>query len=443
MQDIKFGTDGIRAEVNKGLTPEIAYKVGMALALFLSDKLGTKKVLIAKDTRKSGDMLVCALCSGLMAYGVDVDFAGILPTPALAFLTRELGYNCGVMITASHNAHNYNGIKVFNENGGKFDAENCLKLEKLCDIKTNYAPFDKVGQLNKVEIERKYISFLKRNAVKVGFSLCIDCANGATSDIAKKIFCTCSNEVKMLSTSKQSELVNYKCGATDLNLLSEYVKEYNYSVGFAFDGDGDRIMAVDEKGEVVDGDELIFIIAKYLKERKRLSFNTVVGTVMTNYGVQASLNNIGIKLVREKVGDKYIQMNMQKNGYKLGGEQSGHIIIGDKSATGDGILTALMIIKIMNHEGKSLNELKSIIKKYPQKLTNVAVSEFNKDLIIHSESLREKVAKCEGELAGEGRILVRQSGTENLIRVLVEGENVKLINSISIEISSEINKLNS
>lgn len=438
--EIKFGTDGIRAEVNKGLTPEIAYKVGCALALFLSEK-DVKTVLIAKDTRKSCDMLMCALSSGLMAHGVSVHYASFLPTPALAYLTKKFCYSAGVMITASHNAHNYNGIKIFNSEGLKFSTSDCLSLEKISKCAYPLAHCGEVGEFNHVNLSSHYVRFLKRKLRKYNFPICFDCANGVTSDFARRVFCNISNNVKFIFTSKESESVNYKCGATDLTALSKYVLDNGYKVGFAFDGDGDRIIAVDERGEVVDGDELVYIIAKYLLNKGRLRYKTVVGTVMTNYGVQASLTELGIKLVREQVGDKYIQRNLVKNGFVLGGEQSGHIIISNKSVTGDGLLVACEILNILRESGKNLFELKNEIKKFPQKQVNIAVSGEMKDYIIKNDELISLVNRAENELSGFGRVLVRASGTENVIRVLVEGEDNKLINVICREICKTINKL--
>lgn len=438
--DIKFGTDGIRAEVNKGLTPEIAYKVGGALALFLSNNK-INSVLIAKDTRKSCDMLMCALSSGLMAYGVNVDYAKFLPTPALAYLTKKFNYSAGVMITASHNTHNYNGIKIFSSDGQKFSTNDCLRLEQISKCVYPLCHFSKVGELQHVSLSSHYIKFLKSKVKKYDFPICFDCANGVTSDFAKRVFSNVSSDVKFLFTSKVSENVNLKCGATNVSSLSMFVKEYGYKVGFAFDGDGDRIIAVDEKGEVVDGDDIVYIIARYLHSRKRLKYNTVVGTVMTNYGVQASLSELGVKLIREQVGDKYIQRNMMKNGYVLGGEQSGHVILKSKSSTGDGMLVAIELLNIMKEGGKSLYELKQQIKKFPQKQVNIPVDSLSKEYIVKNEELINIISRAENELAGFGRVLVRASGTENVIRVLVEGENAKLVNSICNEICLCIYKL--
>ena len=437
--DIKFGTDGIRAEVNKGLTPEIAYKVGSALALFLKEKVN-KRVLVARDTRKSCDMLMCALSSGLMSQGVDVHFASYLPTPALSYLTKKFGYDAGVMITASHNTHNYNGIKIFNEDGLKYKTSQCLELENISRQNNKFVHFTKVGEFTHVNLAAEYIKLLKNKLKKCSFKICFDCANGVTSLFAKKIFSKLDN-VSFISTSCESELVNVKCGATDIKKLSHFVKGNQFDVGFAFDGDGDRVIAVDEKGECVDGDELLYIIARDFLARKKLKKKVVVGTVMTNYGVQASLADLGIMLIREQVGDKYIQHNMIANGYSVGGEQSGHIIINGSNPTGDGMLVACEVLNIMRRSNKSLHELKSLIKKFPQKKENVVVSPSKKEYVINNEEVKDLVSKCENELAGYGRVLVRASGTENLIRVLVEGENSRLVNGINNKIVKKIKEV--
>lgn len=445
MYTVKFGTDGIRAIVNQGLTNDVAYKTGCALALFLREENKSPTVVVGLDTRKSGQMLQSALVSGLMCYGVNVVTVGKLSTPALAYITKRKQFDAGVMITASHNSHEYNGIKIFDKRGSKLSTQACLLIERYATLLDSYSSVkpEEIGQFSHNEkLLNLYQRFLYRNAIKFNKKVYIDCANGVTLNIAKRTFGNYCENLLIMGDSQVSEDVNKNCGATSTTALCKKVVESKSYCGFAFDGDGDRIIAVDENGKVVDGDDILIIIGTYLKEKHQLSHNTIVGTVMTNYGAQATLKELGINLVRVQVGDKYVQYEMSKNGYVLGGEQSGHIIIGNYVATGDGVFTALMLMKIMVESGKSLSELASNIKKFPQVLTNVQIAPQNKDIILESNQLKDVLERAEEELLFKGRVLVRASGTESLIRVLVEGESKSQIEKISEKIVKTIKELN-
>lgn len=442
MNTIKFGTDGIREVVNKGLTVEVAYKLGCALALYLLEENKNPKVFIGEDTRKSCAMLKSGLVSGLLSYGVDCICLGVVTTPALAFITKKYNANSGIMITASHNSKEYNGFKIFDSTGSKIDIKTSLILERYALILGNFEPKDyqNVGalfsDLSKLNI---YIKHLKKKLKPNNYKICFDCANGTTNLIVSKIF---GHDSIVCGNVLESELVNFKCGATNLKNLQKKVVCGGYDIGFAFDGDGDRIMVVNRFGEVVDGDEILFIIAKYLKSRGQLKKNTVVGTVVTNYGVEKTFAYNGINLIRQQVGDKFIHLEMKRKGYVLGGEQSGHIILGNETTTGDGVLTAIMILNIMNEKNKQIDELTSEILKFNQSLINVPIKQENKDFIIQNYDFNEFLTSLEDEISYNGRILVRPSGTENVIRVLVEGEDKLLCESYAKQIEKKIITLN-
>lgn len=444
MYTVKFGTDGIRAIVNQGLTNEIAYKSGCALALFLREENKRPTIVIGVDTRKSGQMLQCAFVSGLMNYGVNVVAVGKVSTPALAYITKRKQFDAGVMITASHNSHEFNGIKIFDKRGAKLSTQTCLLIERYALLVDSFSPVkpEDIGTfIHNEKLINLYLRFLYRNAIKFDKKIYVDCANGVTLNISNRVFGKYAQNLNIIGDSQLSEDVNKNYGATSTTNLQKAIVDNKAYCGFAFDGDGDRIIAVDEYGEIVDGDDILIIIGTYLKNKRQLPHNTIVGTVMTNYGAEATMKELGIKLVRQQVGDKYVQYEMRKNGYSLGGEQSGHIIIGNYVATGDGVFTALMLMKIMEETGRSLSQLASSIKKFPQIQTNVKIEETNKDIILNSPKLQELIERAEEELLFKGRVLVRASGTESLIRVLVEGENKFLIEKISEAIVKTVKEL--
>lgn len=440
MQEVKFGTDGIRDIVNKGLTAKVAYDSGCALALYLRETVTKPLVVVGHDTRQSADMLVTALCSGLMSYGVNVVYVGKLTTPAVSFITAKNGADAGVMITASHNTYEYNGIKIFNRFGEKIGMQSTNILEKYAKAldKYNLCSCDEIGVMtfDKGALN-SYLKFLKRKIKPNNKKIAFDCANGATNFVVPKV-CSLYKNAIFLGGSTVSCMVNKGNGVMDMKDLQATVLKGGLDVGFAFDGDGDRIYAVDEKGKILDGDDILAIIAIYLKRNNKLKYDTVVGTVMTNYGIEATLKAKGIKFIRQHVGDRFVLAEMKRNGYNLGGEQSGHIIIGDKLNTGDGVLTAINLLNIMDETNMSLNELARELKRFPAELVNVEVNSDNKDYILSSLDLQDFINDLEQELGYKGRILVRASGTENKIRILVEGEDRKLIRSIAETIKYKI-----
>ncbi|MBQ8749781.1 MAG: phosphoglucosamine mutase [Clostridia bacterium] len=442
MNTVKFGTDGIRAVVNEDLTVETAYKLGCALALYLLEEEGKPIVYIGEDTRKSCAMLKSGLLAGLLSYGIDCVCLGIITTPSLAYITKKNKANAGIMITASHNAEQYNGFKVFDSSGQKIDIKTALVLERYAQIISHFKPkvAKEVGTLKNDNSKIKnYLSHLRHKIKENKFKVCFDCANGTTNFIIGKIF----NPNQIVSGNEvESSLVNLNCGATDLKKLQIKVVQEGYDVGFAFDGDGDRVMAVSKSGRVVDGDEILYIIAKYLKMQGKLKRSTVVGTVVTNYGVEKSLSNIGINLVRQQVGDKFINLEMKRKGYNLGGEQSGHIIIGNETTTGDGVLVAITLLNIMNELNADLEDLTKEIIKFNQSAINVEIKQENKDYIMQNYDFNEFLSRLEDEMSYNGRILVRASGTESLIRVLVEGESKSMCESVAKQIEKRILTLN-
>ena len=439
---IKFGTDGIRAIVGEKLNATTGYNLGRSLALFLLEEKETPTVYVGQDTRQSGDMLKCALLSGLLSFGVNCVDLGIVTTPALAYITKKQKADAGIMITASHNASEYNGFKIFDKTGSKIDIKTSLILERYSQILCNFKPKGacEVGRLSKDENKLKnYITHLKKKIKQTNIKFCFDCANGTTNKVVGKIFpsnlIVCGNKV-------ESSLVNFECGATNLRNLQKAVIEGGYNVGFAFDGDGDRIMAVSESGRIVDGDEILCILAKYFKNKGVLKNNTVVGTIVTNYGVDKTLQNLGIVLVRQQVGDKFIHMEMKRKNYNLGGEQSGHIIIGNQSTTGDGVLVAITLLNIMGELHKGLDELCGDIIKFSQCAINVPIDSENKDYIMQNYEFNEFLSKLEDELSYNGRILVRPSGTESVIRIMVEGDNEIMCQNFAKQIEKRVVALN-
>lgn len=430
-----FGTDGIRRIANTELTPELVYKVAKAGAYVLgkhTDK--APLILIGKDTRLSGSLIESAMSAGFLSYGANVIHLGVLPTPAVAYLTRKLNADASVVISASHNPYEHNGIKFFSNKGMKIDdsieeeIEEVMESGKLDEIR---AVGDKVGTDEyRKELKEEYVNFfienfsdeIKKNLTD-DYIVGIDTANGATYKVAEEVFTKLGIKYKIISNSPNGVNINKDCGSTHLENLQKLVKENKLSLGIAYDGDGDRCLAVDENGEVIDGDITLAIISNYLKKQNKLNKDTVVATVMSNLGLNkyAEANNLDLK--QTKVGDRYVLEEMLKNGYNLGGEQSGHIILLDYNPTGDGILTSLMLIMIMLKEKKKASEMKSIINIYPQVLVNAKVSSDKKMKYTEDKEINEAITKLEEEFNGSGRVLIRPSGTESLIRVMIEGED--------------------
>ncbi|MCG0275393.1 MAG: phosphoglucosamine mutase [Thermosediminibacteraceae bacterium] len=442
MSERLFGTDGVRGIANKELTPLLAYQLGRAGAYVLSETHDKPTVVVGKDTRISGDMLEAALIAGICSVGANVIRVGIVPTPAVAFLTRHFGADAGVVISASHNPVEYNGIKFFNSEGFKLPDAMEDQIEALIRdsdrIKSPIGP--EVGKVFTEDGIRPYAEFIKSIVDRdfTGMKIAIDCANGAAYRIAPLVFRELGAEVFVINDRPDGCNINVNCGSTHPEVISQFVREVEADVGLSFDGDADRLIAVDEKGQVVNGDYIMAVCAEYMNRKGLLKKGTVVATVMSNMGFEVALKKAGIKTVRTKVGDRYVLEEMLKGGYNLGGEQSGHIIFLDHNTTGDGILTAVKLLSIMVQEAKPLSELRSIMKDYPQTLVNVKVKD--KAGYSKSKKIKEAVEEAEALLGENGRVVVRPSGTEPLIRVMVEGEDEKVINELAHRLAEVIRK---
>ncbi len=424
-----FGTDGIRGIAGESLTADLSFKVGKALGKLLTEKKDHPKVVIGRDTRISCDMIEHALTAGLTSTGVNVMTVGTIPTPAIAYLTKTIETDSGIMISASHNPYQDNGIKIFGPDGFKLTDEQELEIESLIDNSEQIknASFEKIGKVyGGNELTQKYIQHIKQSISGdlSEIKIALDCANGATTGVAPFIFGDLEADIETIGCQSNGVNINDNVGSTKIETISEFVKENNVDVGFAFDGDGDRVLAVDANGNIVDGDKIMFILAKHLKEQGELKDNMVVSTVMSNIGFYKAIEENGLQSVKTAVGDRYVVEEMRKNDYSLGGEQSGHIVLMNYATTGDGILTAVKLANIIKTSGKSLEELASEVSIYPQKLVNIKVVD-KKTAMEDSEILAE-CEKVEKELEGNGRILLRASGTENLIRVMVEASSDEL-----------------
>ena len=443
-----FGTDGIRKIAGSDLTPELAYKVARASAyVFGKDKETSPTILIGRDTRISGTLIESAMVAGFLSMGANVKLLGVAPTPAVAYLTRTLNFDAGVVISASHNSFEFNGIKFFSTKGIKFPDSTEEEIEKFMDsdiLKECYAKDEKIGvATNEEELIDKYIDFLydifkdKINA-NSNLKVCLDAANGATYKVAKKIYDKLGINYHIISDSPNGININDNCGSTHLENLKDYVIKNKCSIGFAYDGDGDRCLAVDEKGNTIDGDQIMALLANYLMKDGKLSKNALVATVMSNLGLTkfASVNNI--ELIRTKVGDRYVVEEMLNNGYNLGGEQSGHIILLDYNPTGDGILTSLMVIACLLEKNETVTDALSIITIYPQVLVNAKVKEERKHDYMTDPEIKKSIDALEEEFAGNGRVLIRPSGTEPLVRVMIEGSDKEYITEKATELAKFI-----
>ena len=424
-----FGTDGIRGIAGESLTADLSFKVGKALGKLLTEKKEHPKVVIGRDTRISCDMIEHALTAGLTSTGVNVMTVGTIPTPAIAYLTKTIETDSGIMISASHNPYQDNGIKIFGPDGFKLTDEQELEIESLIDNseKIKNASFEKIGKVyGGNELTQKYIQHIKQSITGdlSDIKIALDCANGATTGVAPFIFGDLEADIETIGCQPNGVNINDNVGSTKIETISEFVKENNVDVGFAFDGDGDRVLAVDAKGNIIDGDKIMFILAKHLKEQGELKDNMVVSTVMSNIGFYKAIEENGLQSVKTAVGDRYVVEEMRKNDYSLGGEQSGHIVLMNYATTGDGILTAVKLANIIKTSGKSLEELASEVNIYPQKLVNIKV--VDKKAAMEDSDILAECEKVEKELEGNGRILLRASGTENLIRVMVEASSDEL-----------------
>lgn len=424
-----FGTDGIRGIAGESLTADLSFKVGKALGKLLTEKKEHPKVVIGRDTRISCDMIEQALTAGLTSTGVNVMTVGTIPTPAIAYLTKTIETDSGIMISASHNPYQDNGIKIFGPDGFKLTDEQELEIESLIDNSEQIknASFEKIGKLyGGSELSQKYVQHIKQSISGdlSNIKIALDCANGATTGVAPYIFGDLEADIETIGCQPNGININDNVGSTKIDTISAFVKENNVDVGFAFDGDGDRVLAVDANGNIVDGDKIMFILAKHLKEQGELKDNMVVSTVMSNIGFYKAIEENGLQSVKTAVGDRYVVEEMRNNNYSLGGEQSGHIILMNYATTGDGILTAVKLASIIKSTGKSLEELASEVSIYPQKLVNIKV--IDKKAAMEDSEILAECEKVEKELEGNGRILLRASGTENLIRVMVEASSDEL-----------------
>ena len=424
-----FGTDGIRGIAGESLTADLSFKVGKALGKLLTEKKEHPKVVIGRDTRISCDMIEQALTAGLTSTGVNVMTVGTIPTPAIAYLTKTIETDSGIMISASHNPYQDNGIKIFGPDGFKLTDEQELEIESLIDNSEQIknASFEKIGKLyGGSELSQKYVQHIKQSISGdlSNIKIALDCANGATTGVAPYIFGDLEADIETIGCQPNGININDNVGSTKIDTISAFVKENNVDVGFAFDGDGDRVLAVDANGNIVDGDKIMFILAKHLKEQGELKDNMVVSTVMSNIGFYKAIEENGLQSVKTAVGDRYVVEEMRKNDYSLGGEQSGHIVLMNYATTGDGILTAVKLANIIKSTGKSLEELASEVSIYPQKLVNIKV--IDKKAAMEDSEILAECEKVEKELEVNGRILLRASGTENLIRVMVEASSDEL-----------------
>ena len=440
-----FGTDGYRGEANVDLTADDAFRVGKFLAYYFSE--GGKKecrIVIGKDTRRSSYMFEYALSAGITAAGADAYLMHVTTTPSVSFIARAEDFSCGVMISASHNPFYDNGLKVINGNGEKVSDDFIEEIEAYLDGKTEEIPLakgEKIGRTVDFFAGRnRYIGYLISLATHSfkGRKVALDCANGSASSVAKAVFDALGADTHVLSNTPNGYNINENCGSTHIEVLQDYVRNSDCEIGFAYDGDADRCLAVDSEGNLVDGDMILYLCGKNLKKKGQLQGNTIVTTVMSNFGLYKILEAEGISYEKTKVGDRYVYENMAENNYDLGGEQSGHIIFMRHATTGDGILTSIKLMEVLLEEKKSLKDCLSDYRKFPQVLENVRVTD--KALAENNPAVQSAVKKVEEKLLGTGRILLRASGTEPLIRVMVEAEKEELCREYAEEVIAVMKK---
>lgn len=438
-----FGTDGIRGIANDELDCSLAYRLGAALVTKLANS-NDFTVLIGKDTRRSGDMLEAALCAGITSAGGNALSAGTVPTPAVAFLVNSGRADLGVMISASHNPAEYNGLKVFGANGVKLPdslEEEIEELMESCEFR--FAPADETGTVKAdpellSEYERHVASVLVPDGKKI--KVLFDCSNGSASVCAPDIFDLDGVEADFVNCHPDGKNINLNCGSTHIEELSETVVKGGYDIAFAFDGDADRCLCLDEKGETVDGDKIICLLAAYFKRKGKLPKDTAVVTCLSNMGVEKALSEYGITAVRTAVGDRYVLEKMLSDGYCIGGEQSGHVILTEYATTGDGEVTAAAVLNVLTQSDKSASELFSLMEKFPQVTANVRADSEEKARYEKSEDVKKAIAYAEEKLSSNGRIIVRKSGTEPLIRIMLEGEDRTLIGELCSYVENAIEK---
>lgn len=442
-----FGTDGVRGIVNQTLTCELALNIGRAAACVLSANTEHRpNFIIGSDTRISSDMLISAICAGLTSVGADVTVLGVVPTPAVAYLVKKYHADAGIMISASHNPSHFNGIKIFSSDGFKLPDALEEQIETLIiynNLGNSVVTDNKIGKVSYSQTAVKdYISHLLStiNSDLSDLKIAVDCANGSASVTAKKLFSNLKAQVTILNDTPNGMNINQNCGSTHLEQLKEYVKSNGLDLGIAFDGDADRCLCVDEQGNVIDGDYIMAICALDMRERKKLAKNAVVGTIMTNYGFTKFCEENNFKFIATKVGDRFVLEEMQLEDYSFGGEQSGHIIFKDYATTGDGQLTALQILEIVSRKKQTLSKLASVMKKYPQFIVNIPVSAEGKLKFYTDVYIKEAIEKAKNSLFNNGRIVVRPSGTEPLIRVMTEGDDKQLAESTANSVAQVIAK---
>ncbi|MBC7532161.1 MAG: phosphoglucosamine mutase [Oligoflexus sp.] len=442
-----FGTDGIRGKANVApMSPDFVLRLGQAIGLHFRNAYPHPKILIGKDTRRSGYMLEQALSAGICSVGVNVQFLGPLPTPGIAYLTRGMRACAGIVISASHNPFDDNGIKIFSDNGFKLPDEIETKLENMVDdndLQNDLPVGMDIGSAKRIDdAVGQYAVFLKEQFPKYltldGLRIVVDCANGAAYKVAPKVFEELGAELFVLGNQPDGKNINYRCGALHPQNLIEKVRLYKADIGIGLDGDADRLIVVDNQGEIVDGDQILAICAQHMHSEGKLRKATVVSTVMSNMGLEIALQNMGVKLQRTKVGDRYVVDEMRKGGYNLGGEQSGHLVFADCSTTGDGILAALHLLEVMLLKQKTLAELKSCMELLPQVLKNIHV--LHKKPFENLPEVHKLITAAEAKLGSRGRVLVRYSGTENLARVMLEGEDHTQIESMAGEIINALER---
>lgn len=447
-----FGTDGIRRIANTELTPDLVFRVAKAGAYVLSKHTDhTPTILIGRDTRISGGLIESAMTAGFLSYGANVISLGVIPTPGVAYLTRKLNADASVVISASHNTFEFNGVKYFSNKGMKISDELEEEIEEIMDSDklTDFtAVGEKVGRLfTSPELIEDYIDFFVKifgttfeNLNTKDFCVGLDVANGATYQVVEKIYKKLGINYKIINNNPDGININENCGSTHMEKLQEFVKENKLNLGIAYDGDGDRCLAVDENGNIIDGDIIMAIISNSLKQKGKLQKDTLVATVMSNLGMSKFTENNNMNYVQTKVGDRYVLEEMLKNGYNFGGEQSGHIIFLDYNPTGDGILTSLMLIQAMFENNKKVSELSEIIKIYPQVLINAKVDSEKKYDYEKNEIIKKEIEELEKEFSNNGRVLIRPSGTEPKVRVMIEGEDLEYITKKADNLAQTIEK---
>jgi phosphoglucosamine mutase len=440
-----FGTDGVRGVAGSELTPELAINIGRAAAMVLTKHTNKKaKVLIGKDTRISGDMLESALSAGLCSVGADVQLCGVVPTPAIAYLVKKYGCDAGVVISASHNPMEFNGIKIFNGEGFKLADEIENEIEALIldtpEKIVNVTGGD-MGVVTRINTAaRDYIDYLKTacTADLSGMKVVFDCANGASSVTAPTLFTELGVQATFIGAQPNGTNINDGCGSTHLDNLAKGVKEGGFDCGIAFDGDADRCLAIDENGEEIDGDKIIAILATRMKAQGRLAQDTAVVTVMSNLGFMKHMEKRGINTAITAVGDRYVLERMLADGYNIGGEQSGHVIFLDHNSTGDGVLTAIQLLSVLKRSGKKASELADVMQVLPQVLVNARVNNAKKNNYMDDEVVRKGIEELEQEFSQDGRVLIRTSGTEPLVRVMIEGKDIEKMDKAARKLASLI-----